>query len=183
MKFLLKTFILIVSLVCVILLIALFLPKDYHVERSVHINRSQSELYNYLRYLKSQEDFSPWQELDPKMKREMEGYDGEVGAITKWDSKNENVGKGQMEITALQPDKKIEYMLRFFEPWEMEASSYFEIAPDSKDVGAQVTWGFDGQTPWPWNISLLFMDMDEELGKDLDKGLKKLKKQQQDEEF
>lgn len=116
------------------------------------------------------------------MQRAIEGEDGEVGAIAKWDSKKEDVGKGEQEIAALSPEKRIDFVLRFYEPWESEATAYFELAPDKKG-GTEVRWGFDGESPWPWNVSLLFMDMDEELGRDLDKGLKKLKKIQEAEEL
>ena len=115
------------------------------------------------------------------MHKEFEGIDGNVGAIAIWDSKNANVGKGEQEIINLIPNQRIEFALRFFEPWEMEATSFFEI--ESTGNNSTVTWGFDGESPWPWNISLLFTDMDAELGKDLDKGLKKLRKLQEGDEF
>jgi hypothetical protein len=83
----------------------------------------------------------------------------------------------------LDPAHRIEFNLRFVKPWESEAKAYFEISKTEHSDGSIVEWGFDGDSPWPWNISLLFMDLDSELGKDLDKGLKKLRKLQEAEEF
>ena len=39
----------------------------------------------------------------------------------------------------------------------------------------KVKWTFEGSIPYPWNIFNLFMDMDEAMGPDLEKGLNNLK--------
>jgi hypothetical protein len=39
----------------------------------------------------------------------------------------------------------------------------------------KVIWGFNGAMPYPMNLMLPIMDMDEMLGKDLETGLKNLK--------
>jgi hypothetical protein len=38
-----------------------------------------------------------------------------------------------------------------------------------------VIWGFDGQSPYPWNALSYIFNFDEMIGKDLDGGLRKLK--------
>jgi hypothetical protein len=43
------------------------------------------------------------------------------------------------------------------------------------DSTTSVTWGFFGKMKYPMNASLLFLDMDQMLGKDLEGGLNNLK--------
>lgn len=175
MKFLKKLSVLLLSLVCVVLLIALFVRDDFSVERSIEIEAPSDNVYEYVRFLKNQEEFGPWQKLDPKMQHSLEGEDGEVGAISSWNSKNEDVGVGEQEIIKLDDGKRVDFELRFKEPFESTALAYFST--EAKSEGKTlVTWSISGESSWPWNIMYLFMDMDQELGPDLDKGLKSLKK-------
>ena len=174
MKFLKQLVILILALVSIVLIVALFVRKDFQVNRSVNIERSNTDVYEYLRFLENHENFTTWSQMDPKMTTTYSGPEGNVGSIYKWNSKDENVGIGEQEITQLIPNEKIEFDLRFKKPWESNAKAYLSMTSES-DNETQVTWGISGETPWPWNITLLFMDMDSQLGQDLESGLNNLK--------
>jgi hypothetical protein len=43
------------------------------------------------------------------------------------------------------------------------------------DSSTKVKWGFNGSMAYPMNLMLLFMDMEEMLGNDLQQGLDNLK--------
>lgn len=58
------------------------------------------------------------------MKKGYRGTDGEVGFLSSWDSKNENVGKGEQEIMKITPISRLEYELRFFDPFEATHDAY-----------------------------------------------------------
>ena len=174
MKFLKQLVILIFALVSIVLIVALFVRKDFQVNRTVNIERSNTDIYEYLRFLDNHENFTVWSQMDPHMTKVYSGPDGNVGSIYKWNSKDENVGIGEQEITLLIPDEKIEFDLRFKKPWKSNSKVYLDITSESKN-SSQVTWGISGETPWPWNITLLFMDMDSQLGTDLETGLNNLK--------
>ncbi len=49
------------------------------------------------------------------------------------------------------------------------------ITESSSENATKVKWGFSGRMDYPMNLMLLFMNMEEMLGKDLDKGLQNLK--------
>lgn len=174
MKFLKKLGFFLLSLICLILIVSIFVPKEYQITRSIEIQADRDIAFEYLRYLKSQDEFGPWQKMDPHMKKSLTGEDGEPGAIATWKSTNEDVGSGEQEIISLTPGKRIDFELRFKEPFEVSSKAYFLTEP-VHDNRVKVTWGFEGRSPWPWNFFLLFMDMDKELGGDLEKGLKNLK--------
>ncbi|MBK6643707.1 MAG: SRPBCC family protein [Bacteroidetes bacterium] len=174
MKILKNIFLALISIVALLLLIALFTNKEYHVVRNVTINKSSVEVYDYIKYLKNQDNYSVWNRKDPNMKREYRGTDGTVGFVAAWDSQMEEVGKGEQEIIKLEEGKRIDLELRFIKPFEATDKAYMTVTP-SGEGATDVAWGFDGKMPYPMNLMLLFMDFDSMLGPDLDVGLKDLK--------
>lgn len=156
------------------LILAAFLNKNFEVSRDVTISRTSTEVFDYIRYLKNQDNYSVWNKMDPTMKKSYKGTDGMIGFVASWDSKNENVGKGSQEITAIQDGSRLDTHLRFEEPFESESDAYMTTESKSNN-DTKVTWGIKGKIPYPWNIMILFMNMDEEMGPDLEKGLENLK--------
>jgi len=175
MKRVLKWLLLVVVfLVVLFLIIALFVKKEYSVERNVTINLPKQEIYDYAKYLKNQSEFSVWSKIDPNMKVEFRGTDGTVGFISAWESLNKEAGKGEQEIKAINEGNRIDYELRFYEPMKSTDNAYMSFAAVNDSV-TTVTWGFYGKIKYPMNFMLLFMDMDAMLGKDLEGGLVNLK--------
>lgn len=175
MKLLKRLFFWLVFLVLLALFVALFLPSDYQVERSAMINQPRDTVYNYVKYLKNQEVYGVWWKADPKMKKEYTGTDGQRGFIAAWASKNSDVGAGQQKIMALQEGKRIDLELQFFEPFESTNQSFISTQ-NIEDTTTRVSWGISGQIPYPLNLMGLFIDMEAQLGSDLEKGLKNLKR-------
>ncbi|KFF09886.1 SRPBCC family protein [Flavobacterium hydatis] len=174
MKIIKKILLAILSIVILALIVALFLPNEYHVERDVTINKPKDSIFNYVKYLKNQDNFSVWAKLDPAMKKTFTGTDGTVGAISAWDSTNKNVGKGEQEIKKIVPGERLEFELRFKVPFESTDMAYMTteaITPTQ----TKVKWGFDGRSPYPMNLMLAFMNMDQMLGEQLETGLQNLK--------
>jgi uncharacterized protein YndB with AHSA1/START domain len=163
-----------VSIIVIILIVAAFAPSEYAVEREVTINKSVTEVFDYVKYLKNQDDFSKWASMDPDMKKTFTGVDGTVGFISAWESDNKDVGKGEQEIMKITEGERIDFELRFFEPFEASDNAYMITETDGNSATI-VKWGFDGKMDYPMNIMLLAMDMEEMLGDDLQQGLNKLK--------
>lgn len=167
--------IVILSLFILILVITLFVKKDYKVERDIIVNRPSEAVFNYVKYLKNQNKFSVWAEIDPKMKTEFRGTDATVGFVSAWDSPVKQAGKGEQEITRIDEGKRIDYEIRFMRPMRSTNKAYFSFS-EVNDSTTSVKWVFYGRMNYPMNMMLLFMDMDKMLGKDLEGGLQKLKK-------
>ena len=162
------------AIVIIILVLAAIVPSDFEVEREVTINRSNTEVFEYTKYLKNQEKFSVWAKMDPNMKREFTGVDGTAGFISAWESDNPDVGKGEQEITKVYDGKRIDYQLRFLEPFESTSNAYM-IFNGLDSITTSIKWGFEGGMPYPMNIMLLFMNIEEDLGAQLATGLTQLK--------
>ena len=174
MKIVKRILILIVILIAIPMITALFVRNDYSVEREIPVNRSKEEVFNYIRYLKNQDHYSKWASMDPDMKKWYTGTDGTVGFISSWESKNKNVGKGEQEIASITEGERIDFEIRFIEPFRSTSPAYMITERISEDQTV-VKWGFQGSMDYPMNIMLLFMNMEEVLGNDLKIGLTNLK--------
>ncbi len=174
MKIFKKILIVLAILILIPLIAALFMEKEYTVERKVTIARSEADVFNYIKYLKNQDEFSKWASMDPKMIKSYRGTDGTVGFVSAWKSDMDDVGSGEQEIKKIQENERIDFELRFLEPFESNAAAYMTTDEQAADQ-TQVTWGFAGETPYPWNFMTAFMDMDEMIGADLETGLNNLK--------
>ena len=174
MKWIKRLLLLILSLIALILVLGVFVPKKFKSERSIQVSLPKDSVYQYLKFLKNQDQFSVWARQDPKMKKTYTGQDGIVGFVSAWESKDENVGTGSMELVKLTPGERIDMHIRFKVPFENEDDAYFETSSINEE-NTRVIWGFEGNTPYPWNAITYLLNMDEVIGKDLDNGLKKLK--------
>lgn len=165
---------LLLSLIALVLLVAAFVKKEYSVEREVVLNKPKQVVFDYVKFLKNQQEFSVWAKIDPNMETEFRGTDGTVGFISTWDSPVKEAGSGEQEITGINEGKRIDYEIRFYEPMKSTDNAYMSFESINDSV-TSVTWGFYGKIKYPMNLSLLFMDMDAMLGKDLEGGLNNLK--------
>jgi uncharacterized protein YndB with AHSA1/START domain len=156
------------------LIISIFSKKEYAVEREVVINKPKQEVFDYVKFLKNQDNYSIWATMDPGMKKEYKGIDGTVGFISAWDSENKEVGKGEQEIMKISDGERLDFQLRFKVPFEATDDAYMttEAVADNQ---TRVKWGFTGKMDYPMNFMLLFMDMEKMIGKDLETGLSNLK--------
>lgn len=170
MKTLKYSLLVIVGIVVLLLTTGLFVPNEDHVERSIVIQAPLELINKEIKSLKNMDSWSPWKDYDPNIKVTYEGVDGEVGSVSHWES--ENVGKGSQEITSIS-DNKIQTKLIFIEPWKSEMTATFTLEPEP--TGIKVTWASDGINPYPYNVMSLFMNMDEMVGNDFEKGLLYLK--------
>ncbi len=152
-------YILVIIVVIFLILIAAA-PKKYHVSRSVEIGRLISDVYEYLRFIKNKDYWSPWKKRDPNMKQTDTGIDGTVGS-------------GEQEIASLEENKRIESTLRFLKPFKSLSQGFFDL--EETNGKTKVTWGFYGTHKVPVNVMMLFFNMDKAVGKDFEEGLSDLK--------
>lgn len=166
MKTLKKIGIILLIIVALPLIAALFVPKDFRSEREIIIDKPRQEVFDYVRFVKNQDNYGVWQLSDPGMKKEFEGTDGTVGFKYSWDG--EKTGKGSQTITHITTGEKVNTELDF--GFGQPAQSYIiteEVSPGQ----TKVIWGISGKSPYPWNLISLFYDM----GKDFEQGLQNLK--------
>lgn len=165
--------IILAAIILVVFIAHLLAKKEMNIVKEITIQKPADQVYAYLRLTKNQDYFSTWNMLDPSMKKEYEGTDGQVGFIYRWDSAtNKNVGAGEQEIIKMEEGKSIDYKLHFLRPMKNTAYSGFLITATNSQ-STTVQWRFYGPTKFP--MTILKGVFEKMLGKDLEKGLATLK--------
>jgi hypothetical protein len=85
------------------------MAKEMIIEKNVSINKSISEVFEFLKETKNQDRFSVWNMKDHGMKKNYSGFDGTKGFIHSWDSKDKNVRCRSQEITNINEGSRIDY--------------------------------------------------------------------------
>jgi len=174
MIFIKRLLVILILFISIVLIAAYFMPKEYSVEREITINKPADSIFKYVKSLKNQNEFSVWANRDPKIKITYKGTDGAVGAVSSWESNVKEVGVGEQEITKITENRRLDFALRFKKPMEDTAVGYMSTDPVSENQ-TKVKWGISGVIPYPTNIMLPMLKMDQMIGNDLQKGLENLK--------
>src|SRR5687768_9523845 len=84
-------------------------PDEYRVERSADLNAPPELVFAELNDLRRWRAWSPWDKLDPNMRKTFKGPPDGVGSRYIWNG-NSDVGKGQMAIMKSTPPREIVYL-------------------------------------------------------------------------
>ena len=164
-----------ILLVAVVVILAFAVSPDYKVEREITINRPKSDVFDYVKKIKNQNQWGPWLKKDPSMKQEYRGNAGYVGFVSAWKSDNPEVGEGEQEIKNIVEGSRMDVELRFKQPFA-STNQGFMTTEATGENSTIVRWGFSGSMPRPMTILLLMIDMDKEVGKEFEDGLSNLKR-------
>lgn len=159
------------GLIGLLLIIGIFMKKDHYVKREVIINAPVQKVFNYVKFLKNQDEFNKHAMAGPDRKREFSGTDGTVGYIYSWRG-NKSAGVGEKEIRNIIEDKRVETEIRFTKPMKTTATIIMETEFLS-DNKTKVTWSNAGRLNYPVNI--LIPVMEKSVAKDMDSSLETLK--------
>lgn len=162
----------ILGLICLLLIAAMIVPKDFTISVSTTINKPQEVVFDYVKMIKNQEKYSVWVMKDPNVKIEYTGIDGTVGAKSSWVSLDDNVGVGSQQITKIT-DERIDIDIHFEKPMKGDDSGA-TIVEAISDNQTKLTSEFYGHADYPMNLmSLVFTGF---LKKDIAQNLANVKK-------
>lgn len=167
-----KIAIVVVVLVAVLLAYAATKPDSFRVQRTATIQAPPEKIFALLNDLHSWGSWSPWEKLDPNMKRTYSGAPSGKGAAYAWEG-NSKVGAGRMEITDTSAPSKITIQLDFLKPFEGHNIAEFTLEPQGSST--KVTWAMYGPSPYITKVICVFISMDSMVGKDFETGLANLK--------
>lgn len=168
-----KILLVLAAIVVAILVIAAFQPSTFRVERSIAINTPAAVPFAQVNELAKWQPWSPWEKLDPAMKRSYSGPAAGVGAAYGWEG-NSEVGSGKMTIIDSRPSEAIKLKLEFLAPMAGAADADFTFKPEGS--ATRVTWAMSGTNNYIAKIFCLFMNMDKMIGGQFEQGLGDLKK-------
>lgn len=159
------------ALIAVLALVIATRPAHFHVERSRSIAAPPALVFPLINDFHAWASWSPWEKLDPNMKREVSGPAQGEGSLYSW-SGNDQVGVGTMEIVDSEAAEQVKIRLEFKQPWEATNATTFTLVPTTQ--GTRVTWAMDGANNFAAKAMSMFMNMDEMIGKDFESGLANL---------
>jgi hypothetical protein len=148
-------------------------PAKFRIERSVVAAAPPEKAFVHVNDFHKWVAWSPWEALDPTMKKTFEGAPTGVGSIYSWVG-NPKVGEGRMTIERSDAPSVVGLKLEFFKPWKAtNATTFsFETVPE----GTKITWAMDGTNDFSGKAFSLVMNMDKLVGRDFERGLEALKK-------
>lgn len=169
----LKTLLVILlAVVALAIVLGLLGPATSHLERKVVIAAPATVVWNHVKTLKAENEWSPFLAMEPLAKVTFEGTDGEVGSKSSW--AGDKMGRGEQVVNAVEPGRHIGVDLHFVEPFEGKAKGAIDLATIGDST--EVTWSFDSENGFISRIIHVFKDMDAMMGPVFASGLESLKK-------
>jgi hypothetical protein len=146
-------------------------PNTFRHERSIRIQAPPEKIFPFFNDFHNWAAWSPWERMDPTMKRTFSGAASGPGAVYGWTG-NGKVGTGEMEIMESTPSR-VSVKLHFIKPFEARSTAEFTMEPvgDATDV----VWSMHGPNPFLFRVMGTVMNMEKAILKDFDDGLANLK--------
>ncbi len=166
-----RIFLILIGVLATLLIVAAIMPKDFKIEKEIVINKSTTQVFDYVKIMKNSSEWNPWLKQDPNIVQEFRGEDGKIGFVHAW-SGNSEVGVGEAEIINIIPNEIINVELRFSKPMQVTNQAYYIFEVLDKEH-TKVKWGMSGKTPFPFNLICFFKRG--EVEKNFEAGLNNLK--------
>lgn len=146
-------------------------PDTFRMHRTAVIDAPPERILPLLDDFGRWAEWSPWEKLDPELKRTFSGAASGPGAAYAWEG-NKKAGAGRMEITGASRER-VTIQLDFTRPFEAHNVTTFTLQP--RGGRTQIVWAMDGPQPFINKVMGVFINMDALVGKDFDAGWASLK--------
>ena len=162
----------IAAIVGVFLIVVAMQPSDFKIERSATMRAPAPAAFAQVNDFQNWRTWSPWEKVDPALKRQYQGPKAGTGAVYAWQGNND-AGEGRMTITESRPGELVRIRLEFFKPFAATNQADFTFKPSGDST--TVTWAMTGQNNFLAKAIGLFVDMDRMVGGMFDQGLTQMK--------
>ncbi len=164
--------IIIVAAIAAVLIFAAMQPDSFRVQRSVTIKAPPEKIFAAINDFHRWEAWSPWEKVDPAVKRSYSSADNGKGAVYAWEG-NSEIGQGRMEIIESIPSSKLLVKIEFIKPFAATNTVEFNLAQNGENT--TVTQAMYGPSPFISKLMGLFFSMDKMVGGKYEEGLASLK--------
>ena len=164
-------FVVALVLLAVVLGLAATKSDTFSVVRATSMKAPPEKILPHIADFQAWRAWSPWERLDPALKRSYSGAPSGKGAVYEWEG-NSKAGRGRMEITDVAPGM-IVIKLDFLKPFEAHNTAEFTLEP--RGDSTNVIWNMHGPSPFVIKVMGVFMNMDRMVGRDFERGLADLK--------
>ncbi len=162
----------IVLFIAAMLIYAATKPNSFRIQRSLEIKASPDQIFPLINNFHAWEAWSPWERVDPAVKRTYLGESSGQGAIYEWRG-NQDIGQGRMEIIESQSPARLVIKLDFIKP--IEAHNTVEFVLESHGDATTMTQSMYGPSPFISRVMGLFFNMEKMVGEKYEEGLARIK--------
>ena len=162
----------VLALIALVLVYGLLQPASFAVSREADFNASPAMVFAQINDFHKWSAWSPWEKMDPDLKRSYSGAASGIGAKYAWVG-NKKVGEGSMEITHSESAKSMQLDLHFLKPFQADNVTEFTLTPRGKQTNLK--WEMRGAKPFMMRVLAAFFNMDKIVGSDFEKGLTNLR--------
>ncbi|WP_045389014.1 SRPBCC family protein [Vibrio rotiferianus] len=143
---------------------------SYQVNRSIEIEKTQSDIIEYLKDFTHWPEWSPWIIMEPECELTYSDEQGVVGSGYQWNG--HRIGTGAIVLESTQ-EHRLDMELHFFRPFQSHAKVTFIVMPSPN--GCTVEWQMQSRVPW---FLVFFKTMVKSMIEmDYERGLRMLKSQ------
>lgn len=146
-------------------------PNTFQIHRSHDVGAPAAEVFPLINDLSRWADWSPFEKLDPQVKKAFSDQSAGPGAWYSW-SGNNKAGEGKLTIVESKPNTEVKMSLEFTRPFACNNQVQFTL--EEGEGGTLVTWKMEGQNSFFNKAFQMFMDMDQMVGKEFEEGLRSL---------
>ena len=164
----------ILILLVLIIVLGYYLKNEYVVSREIIVDKPKQEVFDYIKYLKNQNEYSYYNRKDPETIKLYSGTDGEVGFTYNWSSKINTIGTGTQTISKIEEGKSIKCDIQFTKPAPLNSKAEINLLEISEHQ-TKVTWVFSSYYKFPLNIIIYFLNLEKLIGTDIASSLVTLK--------
>lgn len=145
------------------------MPESYTVVRRADVAATPEAVFAHLVDFRRWRAWSPFEQLDPDMQR---AYDGEGRGSTYAWSGSLKAGTGRMEMTEVEPGRRVVVQQENTRPLRSRSTSTFTLTPTSD--GTVVEWAGAGQLNRLMRVMSVVVPMEKVLGPAFEQGLARL---------
>ncbi len=160
------------ALIVVLLVVVALQPAAFQIARSTTISAPAAAIFPHVNDLHAWVAWSPFEKLDPAMKRTYEGPPSGAGASQSW-SGNSKAGEGRLTIMESKLNELVRLKLEFVRPFACCNNVDFTFKPEGSQT--VVSWDMTGENGFMAKGFGLIMNMDKMVGKEFAEGLANLK--------
>ncbi len=159
-------------LVILFLIVVAIRPSEFRITRTTRIAAPPSAVFAQVNDFHRWTAWSPWEKLDPELKRTYSGPNSGTGTIYAC-AGNKQVGEDRMTLTETCPQDLTRIQLEFIKPFAATSLAEFTFRLEGQQT--VVTWSMSSRHNFISKAFCMFMNMDKMVGGDFEKGLTPLK--------
>ncbi|ASD62281.1 SRPBCC family protein [Bdellovibrio bacteriovorus] len=161
-----------------LVVVALFLAfiatrkGEFRYEVSEVIAAPPEKIFPYISDLKLGGEWSPFEKVDPNMKKEFIGEPNQVGSKMTF-AGNKDAGAGSIEIIRIIPNELVQLRLLMTEPLAADNIVEYRLTPEGQ--GTRFSWSMSGNGGYVGKLVTFFIDCEKMVTDQFRQGFENLK--------